>query len=725
MTLAIFSELPLVLAGISILLGLLVLIYAMRIRHGTRLQMLELRRINQLLIEDKLTLQQLVLNTPVGMFQLDGNGNCIFANTACAKLVGLPPNASPLEWTRAIRTSDRERVHAARLRSMQMGQELELQYRCTLPAEKMIVIRERGTAMLDASSHATHYLGLIDDITAQKHEIWTLRQRNNLLNTIIEGVMDNIFIKDRHGRYLMVNSAFAHTLGKTPKEIIGKRARNIFPPDTVAQVEQMDRYTMSSKVTRTYEENVIINNTNRYLLTTLAPYIDFNGNVVGVIGSSRDITNQKHIENQLVYLAHHDSLTGLYNRAQLEERLQQAVASAKRHNQKLAVMFFDLDRFKLINDSFGHGIGDQLLQGVAERLKATLRVNDVLARLGGDEFVLLVTDIHHAEAAAQVAQKILDTITQAFVIDGYDITVTTSIGISLYPIDGEDSQTLLTSADSAMYRAKEQGKNTYQFYQAENHSKTLERLSLEGELRRALAQDEFVLCYQPQIDLKNGKITGVEALLRWQHPENGLLKPVNFIPLAEESGLIIPIGEWVLYSACAQTKAWHDAGVNCPRVAVNLSARQFHTPYLDKVIGNVLNQTHLEPFSLELEISESNVMHNVEHTVTTFDKLRNCGIQLCIEDFGTSHSSLSHLKTFQVHHLKIDQSFIQEVPENNSNNALTQALIVMAHSLELKVIAEGVETYEQLAFLREQNCDAVQGYIHGMPLFAEDILMLL
>jgi diguanylate cyclase (GGDEF)-like protein len=425
---------------------------------------------------------------------------------------------------------------------------------------------------------------------------------------------------------------------------------------------------------------------------------------------------QRRVEEMIRHQASHDVLTGLPNRMLFNDRMFLTLASAHRRAELVAVVFLDLDRFKTINDSLGHAIGDQLLQQVAQRLRSCLREVDIIARWGGDEFTLLLPQIACAEDAAKAAQRILDALNTPFGFEEQELHITASIGIALAPYDGEDAETLLKHADTAMYRAKQQGKNHYQFYAPTMNTQALEQLVLENNLHKALERGEFRLHYQPQVDLKTGQLIGMEALIRWQHPELGLVPPDQFIPLAEETGLIVPIGEWVLGTACAQNRAWQLAGLTPLRIAINLSARQFQQQNLVATIAQVLQETQLDPHFLELEITESLVMQDVDFTISVLQELQDMGVYISMDDFGTGYSSLGSLMYFPLDALKIDQSFIRNLTANPSNMAIITSVIALGHGLNLKVIAEGVETLEQLEFLRSANCDAMQGYLLSRPL---------
>ena len=427
----------------------------------------------------------------------------------------------------------------------------------------------------------------------------------------------------------------------------------------------------------------------------------------------------------LDHLAHHDVLTDLPNRILLQDRLSQAIELARRQGRQLAVMFMDLDQFKHINDSLGHAVGDQLLQSVAQRLVACVRHSDTVSRQGGDEFVLLLPHIEHAEDAALSAQKMLAALALPHRIDQHELHITASIGISIYPGDGQDTETLIKNADTAMYYAKENGRNNYKFFEQDMNARAVQRQSVEASLRRALERQEFVLYYQPKINLHSGTIVGVEALIRWQHPQRGLLPPAQFVPIAEDCGLILPIGRWVLRQACLQAQAWLQAGLPPVTVAVNTSALEFRAKDFLENIRATLKDTGLEPRYLELELTESVLMRDAESTDSLLHALADLGVKLAVDDFGTGYSSLSYLRQFPIDTLKIDRSFVNQITSNPDYATIVSAVIGMGKSLKQSVIAEGVETAEQYAFLLAQQCDEGQGYYFGRPVVAEALATLL
>jgi diguanylate cyclase (GGDEF)-like protein len=439
------------------------------------------------------------------------------------------------------------------------------------------------------------------------------------------------------------------------------------------------------------------------------------GETTNYVAVLNDITELYDKEAHIRHQAYHDALTDLPNRTLFQDRMRQAMVHCQRTDCQLAVMFIDLDRFKNINDSLGHDVGDMLLQAAGTRLQDTLREGDTVSRFGGDEFVILITDMHSPQIAEHVAEKVIEVLGTPFRIGTHELTVTSSIGISIFPDDGEDIATLLKNADTAMYRAKDLGRDNFQFYTADMNARALERMALENDLRKAIEREELVLHYQPRVNLKSGRIIGMEALVRWNHPVRGMISPGEFIPVAEESGLIAPIGEWVLKTACRQTRLWHQAGYDL-RISVNLSARQFGQEGMLGTIDETLNECGMQGQWLELELTESLIMQNPESTIGLLNQLKERGIWIAIDDFGTGYSSLNYLKRFPIDILKIDQSFVRDISSDPNDAAIAETIIALGHSLNLEVIAEGVETTEQLAFLKSRHCDELQGFLFSRPL---------
>jgi diguanylate cyclase (GGDEF)-like protein/PAS domain S-box-containing protein len=555
-----------------------------------------------------------------------------------------------------------------------------------------------------------------------------LRSSETLLNSIVNTAADGIIVIDNTGMLEFVNAAVERMFGWKPLELIGRNIDCLMParhrschPRVIADVEGRNR-AMTSGVGR--EVRAQRKNGSVFPLELTFGEMRIDGRVK-YAGIMRDISERKCAEERIRHLAHYDELTGLPNRALFSQLLEQALSESKFAEKQVAVLFIDLDRFKLINDTLSHESGDAVLQQVAKRLTEALPRRDTVARFGGDEFVVLMRDCKIPAEAADTAQKLLTALALPLQVEGQEYHLTASIGISAFPGDGDNAQTILKNADIAMYRAKEHGKNNYQFYSAQMNLHSFERLVLERFLRHALEQDEFQVYYQPKIDLTTGCVTGMEALLRWIHPGMGMISPTKFIPLAEETGLIVPIGVWVLRAACAQNRAWQQQGLPPLRVAVNLSARQFAQDNLHATILGVLEETGLAPELLELEITESVTMDNPEHAAALLRSLKALGIRLAIDDFGTGYSSLSYLKRFPIDNVKIDRSFIKDIPDDEDDVAITQAIIAMAHSLRLKVIAEGVESEQHVAFLCEHGCDEAQGYLFGAPMPAEEFKELM
>jgi len=451
----------------------------------------------------------------------------------------------------------------------------------------------------------------------------------------------------------------------------------------------------------------------------VTPVQDDDGTVTGAVVAFHDVTAAQAKSLQMSHLAQHDSLTDLPNRVLFNDRLTQAIALAERQGKQLALMFVDLDHFKKINDSLGHDVGDKLLRSVAGRLLACVRRSDTVSRLGGDEFVILLSQVEHAEDAAYSARKILRALAAPHMIDNKSLDINVSIGVSTYPNDGQDAEGLMNRADNAMYEAKEHGRNNYQFFRHEMHARLAERQSLEADLRCALGRNEFLLHYQPKLGLQTGEITGVEALIRWLHPQRGLVYPAQFVPIAEECGLIVPIGQWVLLEACKQAQAWRDSGLGVVPVSVNVSAAEFGAKDFLSGVRAVLIATGVEPQHLELELTESVLMRDAEAAVVTLVKLKAMGVQLAIDDFGTGYSSFTYLRRFPCDALKLHQSFVQEITADPADAAIVSAMINLGRSLKQRVIAEGVETRAQLKFLQHHGCGEGQGFYFSPPVVAE------
>ncbi len=546
------------------------------------------------------------------------------------------------------------------------------------------------------------------------------------LSSVLEQTADIVIVTDIDGVIEYVNPSFERVTGYTYEEAVGQTPALLSSDKHKKEFYQHMWETILSGESYT---NIMINRRKDgslyYEEKTITPIRDQTGRITHFVSTAKDISERMQVQERLQHMAHHDALTDLPNRNLFLDRLQQALIRARHHNRLVAVMFMDLDRFKNINDTLGHNTGDQLLLQLSERLKHSVRDGDTIARFGGDEFAILLDDVDNENSIAAVAQKLLQTLSEPFHVNSHELFITASIGIAIFPHDGEDPDTLLRNADVAMYRAKELGKNNYQFYSDDMSARNFERLTLESHLRHALAREQFVLHYQPQVDARQNRIVGVEALLRWQHPELGLVSPSNFIALLEETGLIEEVGEWVLETACRQSKIWYDAGFDDLQMSVNISSRQFNNTEFINVLHNTLDRTGVNPECLELELTESMLMRQASSVVTALKSLNELGVRFAIDDFGTGYSSLSYLRRFPIETIKIDRSFIRDITEDPDDAAITRAIVVMARNLSLKVIAEGVETEKQLAFLKENDCHLIQGFYYSPPLPVEEMTALL
>ncbi|MGB8954001.1 MAG: EAL domain-containing protein [Tumebacillaceae bacterium] len=542
-----------------------------------------------------------------------------------------------------------------------------------------------------------------------------LEEKEQQYMSLFDHNQDAVYTVDTKGCFRSSNPACRLVTGYDVDDLQNVKMSELVVPEYYETTLECFQKTLHGDPQH-YEIAIYAKSGERIELDVKTVPIIVNGEVIGIYGLAKDITAKKAKEDQMRRMAFFDILTDLPNRMMFEEQLQKEIEQARVEGQKLAVMFMDLDRFKMINDTFGHGIGDRLLQAVAERLNSCVQRDHAFARISGDEFTLILPNIAEAEDAIHVAQHILDTLERPFMLEGNELFITTSIGISLYPCDGLDIESLVKNADTAMYRAKEQGRNNYQLYRTAMNEHIIHRVTMETDLRKALERGEFELYYQPQVNVRSRNLIGLEALVRWNHPTRGLVLPSEFIPLAEETGLIVPLGEWVLQTACQQVKHWQSNGFPNMRAAVNLSARQFQRDDLVGTVERVLKETGLDPKCLDLEITESVTMHNVDRAIITLNELKNLGIHISLDDFGTGYSSLSYLKHFPIHMLKIDRSFVRDITTDPDDAAIATSIIAMAHSLKLNVIAEGVETEDHLEYLLQQGCTEMQGYLFSPPL---------
>lgn len=534
---------------------------------------------------------------------------------------------------------------------------------------------------------------------------------------LVESTSDWLWEVDENAVYTYSSPRVYELLGYEPDEILGKTPFELMPQDEADRVG-----ALFGPIAARHEAFSSLENTNQHkqghlvvLETSGVPIFDDNGTFRGYRGMDRDITERKRTTERLAQLAHTDSLTGLPNRALFQERLQSSIEHAGHRGRYVAVMLLDLDRFKLVNDTLGHAAGDRLLKLVAQRLTAVIREDDTVARLGGDEFVILLVDVAHQEDVAFVARKIINEMAAPYSIAGRELFVTCSIGVSLFPGDGSDSASLMTHADTAMYQAKTKGPNNFQLYSSDMKIATTQRLTVETELRYALERGEFELHYQPRVDLITGRMISYEALLRWQRPGVGCISPVEFVPILEETGLIVPVGEWILRCACNQARRWHEQFGQKVNISVNLSPQQLRQHDFIGKLKDILHDSGLNPKYLELELTEGMLLEGTAHSIALLQDMRGMGVRFAIDDFGTGYSSLAYLQRFPIDTLKIDRTFVRDIKIEQDGGAIVRAIIAMAHSLEMRVVAEGVETAEQLDFLQRYNCDEGQGYWFSKP----------
>ncbi|MBF0166525.1 MAG: EAL domain-containing protein [Alphaproteobacteria bacterium] len=570
------------------------------------------------------------------------------------------------------------------------------------------------------------YVRRLEDALHQRDRALEESKRHlNLAHKVIEASLDGIIITDMEGVIEAVNPAFTTLTGYMAEEVIGQK-----PAMLRSGRHDAEFYAQmwNSIIARGHWQGEVWNRRKNGDIypewLTITRIQDVEGGATKFAGIFSDITERKKAEERIRNLAYFDVLTGLPNRRLFNDRLAMAINSAKRHHQRLAILFLDLDLFKRINDTLGHSVGDRVLEEMSNRLKLSMREADTVSRMGGDEFTVLMSEIHDVDDAVRSARRIIESIREPFLVEDRELFVTTSIGISVFPEDGDNPEVLVKNADIAMYRAKDLGRNSYQLYTPQMNAKSFERLAMENEMRKAIERGEFLLNYQVKMNLDTGGIAGAEALVRWNHPDLGLVPPADFIPLAEDTGLIVPLGEWVLRAACQQNKAWQDRGLPPIRMAVNISPHQFNQADLVGRVRGILAETGLDPKYLELEVTESVLMEHMDIAALMLNELRSLGVVTSIDDFGTGYSSLAYLKRIPIDALKIDASFMHEIATDESDAEIVSAIIGLAHNLRLKVVAEGVETEEQIAFLRSHGCDEIQGFLVSRPVSAENFEQL-
>ena len=662
----------------------------------------------------------------------------LYLNPAAEKVYGRPVSdffEEPNLWQLVIHADDRQRVDEISQALLEQGSK-DLEYRIVQPDGKVRWIRDRARTIVDPRGSPIRIDGMITDITERKQAEERLRQERDLLNGMMQATVTAIAVVDTQGTIIFANERTEQVLGMSQSELLQCQYNSQTWQITDLQggpfpEEQLPFKQVIATGKAVFDVQHAIelpDGTHKYLSINGAPLNDASGAIASIVFSITDITNRKQIEQQLLHDALHDALTGLPNRTLFMERVAHAIKLSKRHKSYLfAVLFLDLDRFKVVNDSLGHGVGDQLLIAIAQKLEGCLRTTDTVARLGGDEFTILLEDIKDVKDATKVAERIQQALKSPFNLEGQEVFTTASIGIALSSTGYEHTEELLRDADIAMYRAKELGKARHEVFDKVMHARALKLLQLENDLRRALERKEFEVYYQPITSLFTGSLTGFEALVRWQHPERGLVPPIEFISVAEETGLIVPLGEWVLREACHQLRIWHTKFPTPEplKMSVNLSGKQLKEADLIDQIDAILEETGLDGSFLKLEITESVLMENADTATKMLLQLRARNIQLSVDDFGTGYSSLSYLHRFPVNTLKIDRSFVSQMSPNDRNSEIVRTIVTLAHSLRMDVIAEGVETLEQLKELKILKCEQGQGYFFSKPLTKEAAGLLL
>ncbi len=683
----------------------------------------ESRHVRQKLLASEQQYRLVVNNVRDVFFQLNAEGRFCFLNAAWENLTGLDIQESLGASLEEFISVGQEDCLESLLAGVQSGQKEscreELQF--SFPQRPSLWL-ELELLPADEDGLTT---GSLHDISTHKQNQAALEQERIFLQTIIDGVVDPLLVVDLDYRVMMMNQA-ARNVGQGSGGQ-GAHCYQLFHHQDGPCCDDyhpcpLEEVKQTGQPVTVVHYHIDQDGQQKIFEVQASPYRDHSGELRGVIESSRDITylfeaeeQLREKETRLDYLVQHDALTDLPNRTSFYVRLRQAMQRAVKNETRAAVLLLDLDRFKNINESLGHDLGDRILCEVAKRLCLCLRDTDMVARAGGDEFVIILEGIQDLTHIDVVARKVMTALSPLIELDGYQLFVTGSLGISVFPEDGADAATLMKAADISLFRAKDNGRNTYQFYTPDMSARSREMLLLESSLRKGIEQEQLVLHYQPQIDLFTGHITGMEALVRWNHPQRGMISPADFIPLAEETGLIVPMGEWVLREACRQNRHWQQLGFSPIRMTVNISARQFLKGDLVQMIADTLEETRLDSRYLELEITESMIMNDVESAIFIMAQLAELGVNLAIDDFGTGYSSLAHLKRFPLTTLKIDRAFVKDLTTNDEDEAIVRAIVALAHSLNLQVIAEGIETAEQCQFLKEHGCEQGQGFLFSKP----------
>jgi diguanylate cyclase (GGDEF)-like protein/PAS domain S-box-containing protein len=672
-------------------------------------------------------LRQLIATTLDAVVTVDGAMNVIEWNRQAEESFGIPAREAlgrPLRSTILAPGEMRAfRSMVARYRSARPTRTFRRRVEtvaCRADGEQFPIEITLAPA---GSVHEPTFTAFVRDISERKCAEHELEQREKRFRTIVEKSWSGVVLLDGELRFSFAGSSTQHLLGYSEEELLGQSLFDFIHPRDVAPTQAVFAAVLSGEHDEAHGELRFRHKDGQWIwLEGFSQNLLHETAVGAVVLNYRDVSQRKETEKQLEYRAYYDSLTGLPNRLLFRDRLVNSLSAAQRNRVGVSVMYLDVDHFKLVNDGLGHSFGDLLLADIARRLHASLRASDTISRIGGDEFSILLPEVTNTEAVAGVARKILDSLAKPFTVDGHDLFVTASIGVSCYPADGDDAETLLKCADAAMYRAKELGRNQAQLFTASMNERYVRRLALEQHLHHAIEREELELEYQPVYDRARRRIVSLEALLRWRDPSRGLVQPGEFIELAEETGMIIPIGEWALRTACRQLRQWHDQGVPTLRVAVNISAVQLQQRGLLEAVRAALDETGIPPALLQLEITESAAMQSFEQTMKILRELREMGVGIAIDDFGTGQSSLTYLKHFPIDTVKIDKEFMRDVTTDDTAAAIVSYVINLAHTLQLQVVAEGVETEEQYTFLRHYACDLMQGFLFSRPLPVADVL---
>jgi diguanylate cyclase (GGDEF)-like protein/PAS domain S-box-containing protein len=681
----------------------------------------EIRRLRQnleTLRDSEQRFRTLTQQLPVGIFMADLQGQCRYVNERWYQMTGLAAEQTVgLPWTHALHPDDRDQVEKIWRQALDKGSEFVVDHRFQTPTGRDVWMDTRAVPLRDRSGQIVYYLGANTDIAELKRTEETLRASEARFRSYFELPLVGIALTGPDKRWWEVNNRLCEMLGYRRSQLLQLTwAELTYPEDLATDLAQFERvasrridgYSIDKRFMRQDGSLLYASVSTRCIRRS-------NGMVDYYVALIQDISERKQAEEHIQHLAHYDALTDLPNRTLLGDRLQQVLLRAARDHTQVGILLVDLDHFKRINDTLDHTVGDQLLREVGHRLQSCVRECDTISRQGGDEFAVVLPDLINNDEAPRIAERILGAMTEPYRFSDHDLHITCSIGISLYPRDGRSAEILLKNADNALYRAKDLGRNNYQFYQSGATMVARERLTLENSLRYAVDRQQLELYYQPKWDFHANAITGAEALIRWNHPQLGLLPPARFIPIAEDSGLVLALGEWVLRAAVQEIGQLHQNGASGLRVAVNVSARQFHQGNLTTLVQGLLTESGFDPGSLELELTEGILMHHTEDNITALKSFKAMGVRLAIDDFGTGYSSLGYLQRFPVDVLKIDRSFVTELPSNESNVAIVDAIVTLAHGLGLLVVAEGVETVEHVEFLRAHGCDEGQGYYFGRP----------